>query len=327
MRRLLLLLFALVLVLAGCNSGTGSEGGEDTADAPADAAEGDAGGAGEFQERLLAAQEATTAAGSAAFTLTQDIGGQTIEGEGAAEFESQKARVSLTAPSGQGGPPQEITTIIDGTMLYVMAPGAPTPWVRIDLENLPEGAGLGGLQDLSNDPSAQIAFLKAAEDVEELGTEQVQGVETTHYSFTVNLAAAAEGLDEDTRAFLDQQRQALGTDRLPAEVWIDEDDLLRRQAYTISIPQPPGGSEAPSGAPQELSTTIEYTDYGVDVDVAPPPEDEITDLAELIGPGGPGGSAPPAPSGSPAPGGPGATEAPSGAGPAASPAPSASPSG
>ncbi|MGY4276603.1 hypothetical protein ACVILE_002783 [Streptomyces sp. M18.1] len=61
-------------------------------------------------------------------------------------------------------------------------------WLKFDLAAM--GAGdelnqLGGASQADKNPATESTFLTGAEDVEKVGTETVEGVETTHYKGTV----------------------------------------------------------------------------------------------------------------------------------------------
>ena len=86
-------------------------------------------------------------------------------------------------------------------LLAAFLPGA-KEWIEFDLESLGEDAGidLSQLQQLGqSDPSQALDYLRATGQVEEVGTEQVDGVETTHYTGTIRLDAVAEQVPADQR--------------------------------------------------------------------------------------------------------------------------------
>jgi hypothetical protein len=230
-----------------------------------------------------------------ALTVTSDVPGQdapiVFTGEGEFDYEAQKGRFAydlsdLFAAAGQdfGSEPAEI--VIDGTVIYMkfpaltsLLPGA-TDWLKFDLTTLGQQSGidLSQLQQLNQgDPTAILEYLRATGEVEEVGTEEVDGVETTHYRATVDVDKAVAQAPEETRdqvqAQIDQLKAA-GISELPIDVWIGSDGLPRRLAYDITVDV--------SG--QEAHTVLEMnlTDYGVDVQIEPPPADQVTDYADLV---------------------------------------------
>ena len=62
------------------------------------------------------------------------------------------------------------------------------------------GSTSGQLQQLGQgDPSQALDYLRATGEVEEVGTEQIDGVETTHYRGTIQLDAVAEQVPAEQR--------------------------------------------------------------------------------------------------------------------------------
>jgi hypothetical protein len=250
-------------------------------------------GAGSASERVAAAPEATLDAGSANFTISQEItggpaGGQTVTSEGSLDFEGRRGRVTTAVPdTGQG--PAELETVFDGNLIFLRLPEglAPTPWVRVDLDDTQGIPGLERLDQFSSDPSQSFAFLEGiVGDITEVGAEDVRGRNATHYRFTVDLERAAEAAPEDAREYVQQQIDAFGITELPTELWLDDDDRIVRQSYVLDLARlvAAGATEGTDleDLEGEVSTTIEYFDFGTDVDVEPPPADEITDFAELV---------------------------------------------
>jgi len=250
---------------------------------------------------LAAAGTETQDAGSAKFTLKQDfeggpIAGQGIEATGAVDFAEQRGHLefdisSLLPPGAPVTGDETFRAVFDGPTVYMQLPipGLPTPWVRVEAGELEGLQGLEQLESFSNDPSQAFAFLQgASDDVEEVGTEDVRDVSTTHYRMTIDLQRAAEQAPEDARPFLEQQAEVLGTDTLPMEVWLDEEGRVRRQSFTIDLSQvdPAAAGATAAPVPSELTgtitTTSEYFDFGSEVVVEIPPEDQVTDLADLI---------------------------------------------
>jgi hypothetical protein len=211
-----------------------------------------------------------------------------VTSEGELDFANQRGRVQTSIP-GLGGE-EGIETLFDGTTVYLRLPEgtAPTPWVRLDLEDAEGIPGLESIQDLTNDPSRNLSFLQGVTgEVEEVGQEEVRGAEATHYRFMVDLEQAAQQAPEENRAFLQQQIETLGVTELPTELWLDGEDRIVRQSYNldlgqVQVPQATEGAEQPQLTGQ-VATVIEYFDFGREVTVEPPPAEEVTDFADLLG--------------------------------------------
>jgi hypothetical protein len=304
MRRLTLILIAALAALALAACGGGSDGSSE------DSGGGDGAAVstgGESAEAILASA-ATNAAGAGSsnvdFSITiqvpQQEGPLTLSGDGAFNYETQQGELTydfgdLFAATGQSlpGADEPIEIILDENVIYMkwgllssVLPGA-KEWIKVDVEALAgqEGIDLSQLQSINQgDPSQILEYLRASGSVEEVGTEEVRGVETTHYKGVIDLDKVAELAPEDVRAQLqqsvDQLKEQAGVSELPVEVWVDGDGLPARIQYSFD------GSiaAAATGTDTEGFTTIftmELYDWGTDVTVEPPPASEVSDLAEL----------------------------------------------
>jgi LppX_LprAFG lipoprotein len=105
--------------------------------------------------------------------------------------------------------------------------------------------------------------LAASDDVAVLGTEDVRGVETTHYRARVDLEKVPSG--EQPEDDLELGRDPF----VPVELWIDDESRLRRITITRAENQ------------DEERTSVELFDYGVQVDVEPVPAEELTSQEEF----------------------------------------------
>lgn len=277
---------AVVLVLAGLAAGCGGGGGgEDRAVAVR-------------LERVMAlAAERTVEAGTSkvSFSVSTELGGQKLElgGEGSFDYEGRRGELSLDLSGlfeafGIGAATFDV--LFDGTVVYMgfpaeiaaQLPGAAgRRWVKLDVAQVAglEGTGLDRLQQLNQDPSQILDYLRATTDeVESLGEQEVRGVDTTRYRAVVDLrrvpdAVPAE-LRDATRASIDLLIGQLGAGTLPIEVWIDGDGRLRRLKQIISLPAGAGTSTT--------EVTMELYDFGTKVEIEPPPADEVIDLASIV---------------------------------------------
>lgn len=152
-------------------------------------------------------------------------------------------------------------------------------WIKFDLAALgadKELNQLGGASQADKNPATESTFLTGAKDVEKVGTETVEGVETTHYKGTVALAdleKSLEGEDKDTR---DKRRKSLeqykemGVDKLTMDTWIDGDDHTKRFRVRGDADKGP------------LDMTITFLGFNEPVKVTAPPAKDTVDLAEMM---------------------------------------------
>ena len=294
--RLLSVLAVFALVLAACSSGSGavSDDGSEPGQGPGQAPGGQGGGnhsAGDPVALIRAVTAKVEDAGAyrATFEMAITAQGQTIEATGEGEFSDDPLQAHVTydftnMPGVAGG--FEMEMILDGSVMYMRSPmlsqssGLDTDWISMDLEELAPGfSDLASLSQGQNDPTAQLEYLRGISDAEEIGTEQVAGVETTHYSGTVDLDAAYDRLPDDARVELKQAiaqaRKQFGHGAMPVDVWIDGDGLLRRM--TISLES--GGNSAVDFG---MEMTMEIPEYGIAMDLPIPKDGDVTDVSDLL---------------------------------------------
>ncbi len=191
--------------------------------------------------------------------------------------------------SGQAGDPneREIEMRVLDKVLYLrmgllaqMLPSGKR-WIRLDTREIGKSLGIGVDQMTQySDPAKILDFLRASGDVEEVGRERLDDVDTTRYRATIDArrlleeqrgpqgAGAARGLDE----FLD----TIGDSAIPADVWIDDDNLVRRMAIKMSMP----------GQSIAADVQLDLSDYGTEISVKAPPAAEVADGAGLLGAAG-----------------------------------------
>lgn len=271
--RILALATGLLLVLAACG-GDGSDGDASSDERPPAEVLAAAGTATEESGTARIASDQVTSAQSQEFTTT-------VEGIVDLESGDSESTLELVLP---GQEPQSAQLITDGATGYIEAsafPGAPTDarWISIDFESV--GAQMGiNVEAFRQNGAGQLAYLSEVADVEEVGTETVRDVETTHYRFTADIAALAESGPEELRSSYEQLVEITGAEEVPTEVWIDGDDRVRRIVTEVEIEQ--------QGQQLTQQSTVEYYEFGVELDVQPPPEEDTVDITEL----GSGGQAP-----------------------------------
>jgi hypothetical protein len=96
------------------------------------------------------------------------------------------------------------------------------------------------------------------------GREPVRGVETTHYSATMDLhKLQGEGVEKLI--------QLSGDDTYEVDVWIDDDQRIRRVEWVQTLP----ASEV------EMTVIMEYVRFGVPVDIDNPDDDDVFDATDL----------------------------------------------
>ena len=125
--------------------------------------------------------------------------------------------------------------------------------------------------------SDQLDILRKIADVEEVGQETIDGTTVTQYRGTLKLAKALQslGLDPDQLAGAEGALQDLDP-KAVIDLWIDDQDRIVKLAQEIS-------GKTSEGATAGVTSVIEFSNFGVEVNVKPPAKDEILDLDDLGG--------------------------------------------
>ncbi|WJV46813.1 hypothetical protein [Streptomyces flavofungini] len=150
-------------------------------------------------------------------------------------------------------------------------------WVKYaydDLERIGGGSGAYMKDAMQNStPHQSVKMLLASGDVKKVGEEKVRGVDTTHYSGTVNVAELAErssGLSESQLADMKKQLEQAGITTETIDIWVNDENLLVKKTER---------GEMKTG---RLSATAYYSDYGTEVSAEEPPADDTADFKDLM---------------------------------------------
>ncbi|PRX99961.1 hypothetical protein [Allonocardiopsis opalescens] len=135
--------------------------------------------------------------------------------------------------------------------------GTDYEWLRVDL-----GAETdAGLVLQGYDPLAQVEALTAAGDLQEAGTEEIDGVTTTRYTGTFELDQALEAVAPERRAVIESMYPGQ-TEPVAFELFLDEENRPRRVVT-------------------DETTTMDFTEYGP-VEIAYPEPAQIGDYDEVM---------------------------------------------
>ncbi|NEC25299.1 DUF1396 domain-containing protein [Streptomyces sp. SID8111] len=153
-------------------------------------------------------------------------------------------------------------------------------WLKFDLAALggdEELNQLGAAKQADQNPATESTFLKDAKDVEKVGKEKIDGVETTHYTGTLTLDDLRASLKDGKGGPAAERREKnieryerMGVDKLTMDMWVDGDDHTKRFRMRGDADKGP------------LDMTITFHDVNEPVTVEAPPAAETADLAELM---------------------------------------------
>jgi LppX_LprAFG lipoprotein len=220
----------------------------------------------------------------ASFEGATESAGQTVQTTGEGEFDAKSKRGHMNLTSTIAGTGVDMELVMAWPLMYMRFPpelGAQLPpgkdWVKFDMERLGKQLGFD-LQQLMQagqaDPTQGLGYLRGMTNVTAVGTEEVRGVETTHYRGVVDFHRLAIELPE-ARDSIEQLMKLAKVDRVPTDVWVGHDGLVRRMKYTYDMQL--------SGQPTKTTMQTDLYDFGTDVHVTIPPDDTTVDITQLIG--------------------------------------------
>jgi hypothetical protein len=281
MKRLLASLTVSSVLLAGCADGS-------TPDpvSPRDA--------------VLNAMLAVYEAGSfhQSLDMSMSAAGQSLSISAEADVDNENQKIGMTMDLGMLGGKMQM--VMDGGVVYMRSPvfeNTGTEWVSMDPSKMDPAAAaqFGGFGAGTTDPSAFVGLFAGVFDVKASGEQELKGVPTTRYVGTIDLKKVLAGFsdvvgkdaDAATRKQLEvalEQFASLGIDeKIPFEIWIDEEGLPRRQRITMDF-----GDLVPGTEEASMEMTVDFSDFGKVVDVKVPPASEVTDVTETLAGAGTG---------------------------------------
>jgi hypothetical protein len=212
-----------------------------------------------------------------AITATMSAAGQNVSMKGSGDYVNHPAMGTFEfSVSGMG---QDFTynVVQDGTAMYLSSPlldsRLPTgkKWIRVDLQKLGKASGFNFSSLMSRTPAQALQQLEAAGSVKTVGTETIDGVETTHYQVTnLDVSKLPQGA----------KLQALAHPKYgPIDVWIgNKDGYIYRETASIDY--------SVEGQTSSMSTQIELSNFGAKVNVSVPPASETVDASSMNSMGG-----------------------------------------
>jgi hypothetical protein len=226
----------------------------------------------------------------------------TATGSGVVDLRDQASSMSLTMNLGDdpqvvqalGGSALRMDMVTDGSAIYVKLPGALTAslptsgkhWIEVDLSKLSSVPGLSSLagNPTASDPRQILQTLRSVSDtVVDEGPQRVGGTAATHYHAQLSFSHLADALPSAERgAFtkaLSTLQQALPTDGLPVDVWIDAHHLVRRVVMALDL-------SVPTGPSLQETVTVDLDHYGPQRRPVAPSPDDVLQLNGLPGSSG-----------------------------------------
>jgi hypothetical protein len=231
------------------------------------------------------AAERTAAVEAARFRMSIDLTGSGIYDGTVMEMDAMTA-MDGSAFEGvmwmEGIPVDTIS--VDGSYFYAF-PDLPdgVEWVEVTSADLEaEGLDLEAAQQQEVDQA--LALLTEGGDVEQTGTERLDGVDTTVYRVVTDLVEISADTGAFSEEMLREMRGLIG-DEVELEVWVDDESYVRQLAYEIDLATAPA---PPPGMPAEglLGYRFRMSDFTEDYRPPAPPDPAAVIHASEYIPGG-----------------------------------------
>lgn len=298
-----LALVVLVLGTAACGNGSSVSSGQRVTIEATPAA----------MQRAADATIAQTA--KVDFTMSMHMFGQDLSVDGTGAMDPANKRFTLSFSMGDlfkqlsrsassSVPPgvassfdEPMTVLVDGTTMYMhfplFAPLASNDkdWIKIDTSSSGLGQLLGGANGpgggIGSDPSSLVQFLRGADKVTEVGPEEIRGETTTHFTGTYSMKDALAATPEDRRSTIENAMKQLGVSddalaqEIPFDAWLDSAGRVRRFVMTMDMSKLAPG-KTPTLVGSAMTMSMEFYDFGTDVQLDIPSDDQVTDLSAMF---------------------------------------------
>ncbi|MGH3353681.1 MAG: DUF6612 family protein [Nocardioides sp.] len=232
--------------LVACGGGGGAGGAD----------KGDSVSAEEMTEVMKKATDLDTAH----FTTKMDskAQGQSVSMTGEGDIQTDPPAQHSTMKMSGGSMNMDLESIVLDEKIYIKGMMGDS-WMTATADQLGKMGGTS-LESMSN----PLAFLDGMEESIKSskfeGEEKLDGVDTKHYSFTVDSAALAKGLGAESTTGLPKT--------IDQDLWVDGDGLLRKAEIAMG----------------DLGTVeVVLTKHGEPVEIKAPPADQVTDMPSMSG--------------------------------------------
>lgn len=179
-----------------------------------------------------------------------------------------------------------MTIVQDGDTVYMksamfsMFADSDKPWISMPADEL-DTADAG---QKPQNPNDFLGFLRATDaEVTEVGQEDVRGVSTTHYETVLDLREIMEQAAPEERADMEEALGAFdemgtGASKLPTEVWIDGEGMVRRMTMTMDLSGMADTEDDMSFDLGSMVISIELFDFNEPVEIEVPDASQVGDF-------------------------------------------------
>lgn len=147
------------------------------------------------------------------------------------------------------------------------------PWVEFSVSRASQqsGVSLDSLIKRAN-PAQQTKIFTGSKDAKRVGSESIDGVQTTHYQGTVTPQEVGQ-LDPKAQEAFKRFYQSSGANKVTFDLWVGNDSLPRKLVTKVTALKGAG------------SSTMIFSDYNKSFSVSAPPASEVTPGSQLTNPG------------------------------------------
>lgn len=200
------------------------------------------------------------------------VEGQKITVQGSGDYTNRPLRGTLNVSMSVFGRDMKFNAVEDGTTIYMHSPlMTPLPsgrsWVKIDLQKaVSSKSGIDYSSLMSQSPASALQQLEAAGSVKSLGTETIDGVDTTHYQVTnLDFSKLPQGAKVDALA-----HPKFG----PIDAWIGTNDgYVYRESLSVAY--------SVAGRSASMTMRVDLSKFGEDVNVSIPPASDVLDATSF----------------------------------------------
>jgi hypothetical protein len=253
---------------------------------------------------LAGSASASSAASSVAFTVaaTESSPGTTttlVSGTGAYDSTARVGQLQADIPGLSnflGGSGTSVSVVVDGSDLYVGAPGLSSltdgkNWLEFPSSGTGASGGVASSLTALTDPSELLALLgETGGTVTKVGTVRLDGAPATEYRAVLSLTTVADHLGAGQKAAAARQAaakaiQMLGGPTVPVTVWVGDNGLVRQVTASVDLDHASLGSLLGSAgvtSGSSVDVTVGFSHYGSPVNVSVPPSSEVTNLGGIM---------------------------------------------
>jgi hypothetical protein len=191
-----------------------------------------------------------------------DASGQKLSMSGDMDMTKNDVAFDLSLTGGPlGGGAQFI--LVDKVIYLKMAQLTKDKFVKIDIGKSNDPAAKMFEQMLGQlDPSKTFKAFDAVTQLQEKGTQEIDGVETTQYAVTVDTQRALKA-----QGMASQVPQGQMPKTIVYDVWVDGDNLVRKLRMNV----------------QGNAVDMTLSQWGEPVDISAPPAGQTTDMGSMMG--------------------------------------------